>query len=281
MGLRRLAFLLVCALLGAAVAVLPAVAGSETTPTTVTAINTEGIYKEQHHYWSPSAVSVGSGAVVAFSNPSAEVKHGLEWTGGPATPSCSGVPGPGATSWHGECTFSRAGSYNFRCTVHPTEMTGAVTVSSSGATTTTTQPPGTTTTTTSTPMTTPATLPLPVAPTLLGGAASAVKLAAGPHGKALRGWLDVSQAGVGGRLEIDVLAKRGALASSGRSARVRVGRFLRSSLPVGRLSFSVPLSSRAKRALARRHRLVLIVTFLLTPPHGATASMTRTVTLHA
>src|SRR3954453_210905 len=89
--LRRRFTFLVASLLGAAVVVLPAVAGSETAPASVTAVNSEGAYKG--HYWSPSTVTVGSGGVVTFSNPSSEVSHGLEWTGGPAAPTCSGVPG--------------------------------------------------------------------------------------------------------------------------------------------------------------------------------------------
>jgi hypothetical protein len=112
-------------------------------------------------------------------------------------------------------------------------------------------------------------------------AAGAVKLAAGPHGKSVRGSLDVPQAGAGGRLEVDLLARRAALANAAGSMRVRVGRFIRSSLPVGKFSFTVPLNARAKRALARHHHLALIVKIVLTPVHGSTATMSRAVTLHA
>ena len=105
----------VLVVLGAAVVVLPAVAGSETGPPAVTATNSEGIYKEQRHYWSPAAVTVGPGGAVIFSNPSGEVPHGLEWTGGPGIPSCSGLPagGLGATNWRGECTFAQAGTRSY------------------------------------------------------------------------------------------------------------------------------------------------------------------------
>jgi plastocyanin len=278
MGLRRSSFLIVCALLGAAVAVLPAVAGSETGPQTITAINTEGgIYKEQHHYWSPSTAMLGPGAVLTFSNPSSEVKHGVEWTAGPAAPSCSGVPGAaGATSWNGQCVFAQPGTYMFRCTVHPTEMTGSVTVNA-GGTTTTTQ----TTSPAPTPSTPTASAePLMGGSPLAGGASQALRLAASQHGKAVRGSVKVSQAGAGGRLEVDLLARRASLAGTRRAPQALVGRLVRLAVAPGTVSFKVSLSGRARRALRAHRRLALTVRILLSAPHGSTASISRNVVMH-
>ncbi|HEX4186534.1 MAG TPA: hypothetical protein VHY83_01430 [Solirubrobacteraceae bacterium] len=285
MGLRRYAFLLLCALLGGAVAVLPAVAGSETAPATITAINTEGIYKEQHHYWSPATVSVGSGTVVTFSNPSASVPHGLEWTVGPATPSCSGVPGAtGAVSWRGECVFAQPGTYYFRCTVHPAEMTGSVTVSSTGTTTTTTTSTpasGGGSTQTST-QTTPEGLAQGVPPSVLAGPASrALRLAGNQRGRSIRGTLEASAAASGGRLEVDLLARAASLAAAGHAGQIRVGRLVRSPLSAGRVAFAVTVSARAAHALRVRRRLALSVRILLSAPHGVSLQLSRTVVLHA
>jgi plastocyanin len=123
-------------LLGLAVGsvLLPAVAVSETTPT-IEAVNSSGYYGEQHHSWSPSVATVGAGGAVTFADNSSEVEHGLEWTGpsGQPTPTCTGVPvDSSGTNWRGQCTFSQPGTYTFRCTVHPTEMTGTITVRTSG-----------------------------------------------------------------------------------------------------------------------------------------------------
>ena len=65
--------------LGAAVAALPAVAGSETAPTIeATNLGGGGIYKEAHE-WSPPSATVGVSGVVTFVNNSSRVEH--EWHG--------------------------------------------------------------------------------------------------------------------------------------------------------------------------------------------------------
>jgi hypothetical protein len=79
---------------------------------------------------------------------------------------------------------------------------------------------------------------------------------------------------------VDLLAKRASLAAAGGSARVQVGRLVRQSLRAGRLSFSVTLRARARRALARRHRLPLNVKLVLTPAQGSPSSISRSVVLH-
>src|ERR1700682_767793 len=106
----RFLFLL-AALLGAAVAVLPSVAGSETSPT-ITAYNVPTGYEIDYHAWVPGQVAVGGGGVVTVTTPTM-VRHGVEWRpGAPATPTCTnGVPvGNGeaasAANWSGTCTFA-------------------------------------------------------------------------------------------------------------------------------------------------------------------------------
>src|SRR4051794_34630455 len=42
--------------------------------------------------WSPSGAQTGPGGTVTFKNPSGSVLHGVTWTGGPETPTCSNVP---------------------------------------------------------------------------------------------------------------------------------------------------------------------------------------------
>jgi plastocyanin len=272
MGVGRTAFLPVCALLGAAVAVLPAVAGSETAPT----IEASSGYSNS---WVPSMRTVGPGGVVAFSN-STGIPHGVEWRSA-VTPSCSGVPlanspEPSGTKWSGTCTFAQPGTYQFYCTVHHASMSGVVTVTG-GETT----PPPTTTGTTTTSVTTTqsgstttSTTPPPAAST-----APLVSLTHGQRGRAVRGSVIVPAADAGGRLEVDLLASRASLAKTGAGSSVRVGRLVRFPLHTGRQSFTVALSARGKAALARRRRLALTVKLVLAPAQGSPSVAARAVVL--
>jgi hypothetical protein len=137
-----------------------------------------------------------------------------------------------------------------------------------------------------TPTPTPSPTPSPIAPEpelaplvppLVGGS---LKLAAAQRGPTVRGSLEVSQSGAGGRLEIDLIAKGASLARH-HARQATVGRLLRASVPAGRVSFSVALSPRGKSALRRRHRLMLTVTIALTPPTGKATRLTRSVVLRA
>lgn len=268
MRLRR-RYVLLVALLGVATAVLPAIASSETSPT-VEATN-PGPYS---HAWSPTQVTLGAGGVVTFTNKTA-VRHGVEWVGGPAKPTCdSSVPvgtteSASAAEWSGACTFAQAGTYTFYCTVHGAEMTGTVTVNSAATTVTTT---GTAPPTTTTPA--PKTEPPSGSPLVAGPS-----LRASQHGGSVHGSLTISQSGAGDRLEVDLLASGASLASA-KHSRVRVGRFTRSSLSAGRQSFSVKLNAQARRALKRRHRLALTVKITLTPFYGEPTTLTRSVVEH-
>ena len=263
------------AVLGVAVAVLPAVASSEPPP--VEAVNEGGGYGE-HHRWSPAQVTVSVGAPVTFRN-SSEVPHGVEWRSA-IKPSCEEGPGkvpvgttPAAsgTKWSGACTFSQPGTYTFYCTVHGPEMTGTITVNTQSPTTTTITAPTTTSPTTTTP-TTPGLSSSP----LTGGPS----LRSSQPGGTVRGSLEVSQAGAGGRLEVDLFANSGSLAATRHSTRVRVGRLVRNSVSAGKVPFAVGLTPRARKALKRHHRLALTVKITLTPLHGTPFNLTRVVIEH-
>jgi plastocyanin len=137
-------------------------------------------------------------------------------------------------------------------------------------------PPTTTTTPTPPPTTTTHTEPPPGPP--ISGSPS---LRSAQRGASVKGSLDVSQLGAGGRLEVDLLAKSASLAAVRRSAAVRVGRFVRASVSAGKASFSVALTARGRSALRRHHRLALTVKITLTPTHGAAVTVTRSVVLRA
>jgi plastocyanin len=273
----RRRYIPLAAVLGAAAAVLPTVASSETTPA-INALNEPGgVYSEEHHRWSPAQATVAVGGTVTFSN-STEIPHGVHWIGPPATPVCEEgagkvpvgtEPKASGTKWSGACTFSQPGTYTFYCTVHGPEMTGTVTVLPSGTTTPSTTTPTTTSTSTTptTPTETPAESPLLGSPSLRSS----------QRGGVVKGSLEISKVGVGDRLEIDLFAKQASLAKSHRQARVRVGRLVRGSVPAGKLSFAVKLDAKARKALAHRRRLALSVRITLTPTYGESLTVTRAV----
>lgn len=287
--LRRCVLLLVAGLLGAAVVVLPAVASSETS-SPIEAHETSGSYGEKHRSWKPPEVAVSSGGTVAFSNTTG-VAHGVEWrNGNPATPSCSGVPTTfkeSSANWSGTCTFAQPGTYTFYCTVHGSEMTGTITVTASTTTGTTPTTTATTTASTTTAGAPGGGGPSPSSPAgssaspLAGSAASAFKLSSTQHGHAVRGSVGISTAGAGGSLEVDLLVKAASLATGGHTARVRVGKLVLSHLHAGKNAFSVPLNSRARRALRRHGHLALSARMLVSPPGGSTLTITRSVLVHA
>lgn len=269
--------LVLAAAIGAAAAVVPAVASSETSPT-VDAVNTTtgtGIYSEERHSWSPSQVTVLAGGTVTFRNATA-VPHGVEWRGA-VKPTCASTvpvgttPAASGTNWSGTCTFSEPGTYQFYCTVHGPEMSATITVNANGTTTlATTTNPTTTTTQTSTAPT-----PSPESPL-----AGSPKIAKNQHGVSVRGSLDVSKAGAGGHVEIDLLAQIAALAKVKHANTVRVGRLVRRVLAPGKLYFSVGLDARARRSVRLRRRLALSVRILLTPATGKPVTVVRGVVVH-
>ncbi len=290
MTMRNGLLCLLATVLGAATVVLPAVAGSETVP--AIEARSSKIYGEVH-YWSPSAAQVSAGGAVTFTNPSAEARHGLKFTEGPATPNCTGVPteATGAFNWRGECTFSTPGTYSFICTVHPIEMKGTITVTAGATTTTTTTTTTTGTTTTTTTGSVPSAGSKPgesgarssagaSGSPLAGSASSAIRLRAIQRGKSVRGSVEISPSGAAGRLVVRLLAARASLASAIHAQQLQVGRLVRSSLPTGAVSFAVTLDAKARHALRVHRRLALTVQILVSAPSGSTVAVTRGVVLH-
>jgi plastocyanin len=250
---------LAAALLLGAVLALQSAAGSSAEGPTVEASSAGAGFT-----WKPSTASVGIGGTVGFKNPSSVVPHGVNWTGGPEKPSCSGVPaGQESVDWSGSCTFAQSGTYTFVCPVHPTEMKGTISVVSGEA------PPGTP----------PPPEGSPESP-LQGSASSAVKVAKSQRGSSVRGSVDLSPASVGGRLEVTLLARRASLFAAQRPATSRVGRLVRSPSTAGRLAFTVTLKRAARKALRIKKKLSLTVQVVVTPPGRAALTLKRGVILH-
>jgi hypothetical protein len=107
-----------------------------------------------------------------------------------------------------------------------------------------------------------------------------VSLTRSQHGNDVRGVAEVPAAYAGSRLEVDLLVSNASLARAGHASRVRVGRFLRASVASGRVSFSIALDARARRALRLHGRLAVTVRIALTPPGGASVTTTRSTVLH-
>ena len=118
------------------------------------------------------------------------------------------------------------------------------------------------------------------APPPIGGH-TAVTLAKAQHGDAVHGSVQIPAADGGARLEVELLAQGASLAKVKRSSSSRVGRFVRTSAPAGKVSFTVSLDTVAKSALRHHHKLALTVKIVLTPKHGAALTLTRSLDLRS
>lgn len=307
----RKRYLPLVALLGAAVAVVPTLAqgassGSVqaddfyympqtlaiTTGGTVT-FSEGGVYQHDVHFSGPlpSSCTNNNSSVTSAVGPSA---------------ADSTLPTASSQAWSGTCTFSQDGTYTFYCDIH--HFTGTVYVNAAGtvpSTTSTSPPPTTTTTTTTTtpPPTTTGTTTTGTTTTPYGGgssggtttsptsaqggsggaptagaALSALRISSSQKGPRLRGSVVLGRAG--STVQINLVVAAAALARSPSRAPVSAGRLTMRRVGPGRVSFSVPLNARARRALRRRGRLRLVVKIAVTSPGGASATVNRTVTLH-
>jgi hypothetical protein len=292
---RTLLLLVFAALVGATVAVLPALAAA---PSEVKLEVNENCVDPDWPCWAvpgsganptpASKVTIAAGGEVKFAD-NANTAAAVVWMG--SAPACSGVPASATLKWEGTCKFEQPGTYKFESsslfnggpsldyTKYEIVVEGAATGTTPTTTTTTTTP---TTPTASTPTTTSE----PSHGSPLEGGSRALKLAGSQHGSTVHGSIKVSQAGSGGRLEVGLFAAsaslaKATLAKAGHPAQVRVGRLVRSSLKAGNVSFSVHLSTKGKAALRRHQRLALTVKMTLTPIHGAAVTATRVVVMHA
>ncbi len=271
------------AVLGVAVAVLPALAASATAELEVN----ENCVEPNWPCWATPGSSqpafkttVAAGGTVTFVDQ--KTAANIAWTGTAPTcePSVPVAPAAPRTGWEGKCTFATPGTYKFESSTLFKDAYEDYTkyeVVAEGSTTTTTTP-GTTGTT---PTTTTTTSPASAESLLAGSESQAVKVAKSQHGGSVKGSINLSKAAAGDRLEVDLLTQSASLAKARHSTRVRVGRYVRSSLFAGKLSFSVKLNAKARRAIKRHHRLALTVEIVLTPAGGEALTITRSVTLHA
>jgi hypothetical protein len=289
---RVLLLFALAALAGTAVAVLPALAA---VPSEVKLEVNENCVEAAWPCWATpgsgaqpvpaSKIVIATGGEVTFTD-SVATKANLTWMG--AAPACSPSvpvsPAPPQTSWEGKCKFAQPGAYRFESSTlfngGPSENYTQYEILVEGATGTT---PTTTTTSTAPTTTAPHTTGGPTTPSEpghgspLAAGSRALKLAHSQSGSVVRGSIDVSPAGSGGRLEVGLFAAGASLAKAGHPARVRVGRLVRSSLAAGSVSFSVPLNARGKAAVRHRRRLALTVKITLTPLAGAAVTVTRLV----
>jgi hypothetical protein len=290
---RTLLLLALAALVGAATAVLPALAAA---PSEAKLEVNENCVENDWPCWAApgsgpnptpaSKVTIVAGGEVMFTD-NAGAEANIAWMG--TAPSCSpGVPVSPAsprTHWEGKCKFEQPGTYRFESSTlfngGPGENYTEYEIVVEGAATGTTPTTTTTTPPTSTTTTAPTTPSEPSHGSPLEGGSKALKLAGSQRGSTVHGSIKVSQAGSGGRLEVGLFAAGASLANAGHAERVRVGRLARSSLEAGRVSFSVPLSAKGRAALHRHRRLALTVKITLTPLHGAAVTITRGVVLRA
>ncbi|MGO9322150.1 MAG: hypothetical protein ACLQBY_15295 [Solirubrobacteraceae bacterium] len=282
---KRLLFPLV-ALLGAAVVVLPALAASTEAKLEVN----ENCDYPNWPCWTSSpgsnpppanVTTIAQGGVVTFVDDT-NVAANIAWTG--AAPTCSSTvpvsPTPVKTGWEGTCKFEQPGRYELEsATLYPSYRNYEVVVQAPGTTGTT---PTGTTTTGSAPSGSGSGSPTagantPLGSLLAGSESSAVTLATTQHGHSVHGSIDISHAGAGARLEVELLASGGSLASAGHSSHVQVGRVVRASVQAGAVTFTAALDAKARHALRTHRRLALSVRIVLSPAHGAGLTITRSV----
>ncbi len=279
---RTLVLFALAALIGAAMAVLPALAAA---PSEAKLEVNENCVEANWPCWalpgsgSPaSKVTIATGGEIVFAD-KASTAAAVVWLG--SAPACTGVPTSAMTGWEGKCKFEQPGTYRFESSTLWPEYTKYEVVVEGASTGTTPTTTTTTTTPTTTTTTAPATPSEPSHSSPLEGGSRGLKLAGSQRGSTVHGQVKVSQAGSGGRLEVGLFAAGASLAKAGHPAQVRVGRLARASLKAGSVTFSVPLSAKGKTALRRRRRLALMVKLTLTPTHGAAVTVTRVVVLHA
>jgi hypothetical protein len=288
MRLRTLLLFALAALLGAAVAGLPALAAS---PSEAKLEVNENCVEPDWPCWATpgssqpaSKVAVASGGSVTFAD--SKTAANIAWTGTAPTcePAVPIAPASPKTGWEGKCTFATPGTYDFESSTLFNDGVDNYTkyeIVVEGSATTPSTPTtgeggskggsGSGTTTSS---------PAPAGESPTGSPLSgAPRISSSQRGSTVKGSLEVSKAGAGDRLEVDLIATTASLAKAGHATQV-VGRFVSASVSAGRWSFSAKLNTKARRALKRHHHLALKVKITLSPANGEATSVTRSVTLH-
>jgi hypothetical protein len=279
--------------LGAAVAIVPAPAPALAAPSEAKLEVNENCVDPDWPCWATPGssqpafkVTIASGGSVMFVDDKTATNIAWAGTAPACEPAVPVTPAAAKTGWEGKCTFSQPGTYNFESSTLFNEGGSLnytkyeVVVEGS-----TTPSPGTTGESGS--KGTPAPGGGTSSPTPSGGEApsgsplsGAPMIGSSQRGTTVKGSLQVSKAGAGDRLVVELLATAASLASAGHSTQV-VGRSVSALVSAGQRSFSVKLDAKAKRALKRHHRLALKVKITLTSPHGQATSVMRSVTLHA
>jgi len=279
----RKRYLLLAAVIGACVAAPPALAAPSEAKLEVN----ENCVEPNWPCWATpgssqpaSKVTLASGGSVAFTDKGREAN--IAWAG--TAPTCEAsvpvVPTAAKTGWEGKCTFTTPGTYRFESSTLWFEYTKYEVVVEGSSTTT---PPTGTGEGGAKGGSAPGTgsSPAPMGENPTGSPLSGAPVVrASQSATTVKGSLEISKAGAGGRLEVDLLATAASLAGVRHTTRV-VGRFVSASVSAGALSFSVKLDARARKALKRRHRLALTVKIVLIPLYGQAITVTRPVTLHA
>jgi hypothetical protein len=167
----RKRYLPVAAVLGAAVAIVPALATGSPAPSEVKLEVAQNCYLPNWPCWNPKgnpesnvAVSevapfkIAEGGTISFEDNDSKALTDVVWKG--AAPTCTGVveAPPTKTDWSGTCTFAAAGEYEFESTglfndgsTNYTKYRVIVEKTGGGTTTGTTSTTTTTTTTTTSP----------------------------------------------------------------------------------------------------------------------------------
>ena len=293
MKLRK-RYLPVAAVLGAAVAVVPALATGAPAPSEVKLEVNENCVEPDWPCWTTEGsapiakpalrVTIASGGSVTFAD--SKTAANIAWTA--TTPECEPkvpvAPESPKTGWEGKCTFATPGTYKFESstlfndgvdnyTKYEVVVEGSATAPPTGTTGEGGSKGG------STPATTTSGL-VPAGESPTGSPLSgAPRISSSQRGSTVKGSIELSKAGAGDRLEVDLLATTASLAKAGHTT--QVGRFVSTSVSAGQLSFSVKLNAKARRALKRHHRLALKVKITLTPASGEALSITRSVILHS
>jgi hypothetical protein len=281
---RALSFFALAALIGAAIVVSPALAAPSEAKLEVN----ENCVEPDWPCWAtpgssqPAAkVTIASGGSVTFVDE--KTAANIAWNGTAPTcePSVPVAPASTETGWEGKCTFATSGTYKFESTTLWPEYTKYEVVVEGS---TSAPPTGTTGEGGSKGGAAPGgatSSPTPAGESSTGSPLSGTPaIHSSQRGTTVKGSLQISKAGAGDRLEVDLLATTASLAKAGDATQV-VGRFVSASVSAGRQSFSVKLNATARKALKRHHHLALKVKITLTSVYGEATNFTRSVTVHA